>query len=388
VEGLVTNHVQQTSNSPSGFSEQHLREFLRSGFIFGLGPDRLVIGWGEFKKSQTPSARKDARSVCSVYAPDFYLEREKPWLIAKDFKIVTQEFFTTHVLSKMTTEVKDFRWTEPSRESFERQFTLIQNAFRQEGLKKAVPVVHASCVRPIGESDLTSMLTALSRLPQTLTPYGFWRSDDTGVYREGLLGATPEYLFSVKGSTLKTMALAGTRSKAESPDGGAALMADPKERHEHQLVIDDIQAVLSKFGAVKIGTTFAAELPTLFHLKTPIEVELKATSDNEGGFEQLATALHPTPALGLSPRALGLGFLKRWDEVEDRGRFGAPFGVDLQLEDGSRVQDCVVGIRNIQWSDERVLLGSGCGVVPESQSDREWAELKLKRDSVRKILGI
>lgn len=372
-------------------TESDMQEFLSSGFIFGLRSGRTVIGWGEFKKSQTPEG------ACSVYAPDFYLEDPKPWLIPPRFAVVDRKLFATHVLPKLTTEVKDFRWSEPPRSSFDEQFTKIQNAFQSSGLAKAVPVVHATSQVTVSKESLSRILVALEKLPESLTAYGFWANVGSEDSTEGVLGATPEYLFSVEGRELRTMALAGTRSKIESADGAAALMADPKERREHQLVIDDIHAVLSKFGNVVIGQTSVAELPTLFHLKTPISVEMREAVD----FESLANALHPTPALGLSPRSLGVEFLKNWDEVKKRGRFGAPFGIELQLEDGSRVQDCVVGIRNIQWGfrqqgvgnagsskDCSVQLGSGCGIIPQSEPNREWAELQLKRDSVRKILGV
>ncbi|RYZ63618.1 MAG: hypothetical protein EOP05_23260, partial [Proteobacteria bacterium] len=226
----------------NSLTDSDAHELLSSGFIFGLRSGRTVIGWGEFKKSQTPEG------ACSVYAPDFYLEDPKPWLIPPKFAVVDREFFATHVLPKLTTEVKDFRWIEPAREAFTCQFEKIRKAFETEGLEKAVPVVHATSQVRVTQSEIGRILGAMSRLPQTLTAYGFWNVSASSERPEGLLGATPEYLFSVDGWELKTMALAGTRSKTESREGGSALLADPKERKEHQLVIDDISRVLSKFG--------------------------------------------------------------------------------------------------------------------------------------------
>ncbi len=372
----MTNHA---------FSETDAAEFLRSGFIFGLSDGRYAIGWGELKKSQD-SANGVERS-CSVYAPDFYLEDKSPWFIPSQFALVNREFFATHVLPKLTTEVKDFRWSEPSEDGFQKQFMKIQNACKNEGLQKAVPVVHATAELEASPGFIGSSLRALSKIPQTLTPYGFWGTSSQGA--EGLVGATPEALFLQTGETLSTMALAGTRKKESNGSGAEALIKDPKERHEHQLVIDDIRSVLSNFGEVRVGATTTVELPTLFHLKTSISVTLKSNfgSEHQNVFGTLAKALHPTPALGLAPRSLGVSYLKNWDEVDLRGRFGAPFGVSIQLG-GEVIRECLVGIRNVQWRGSRFQLGSGCGIVPESQVDREWAELKLKRDSVRKILGL
>jgi menaquinone-specific isochorismate synthase len=204
------------------------------------------------------------------------------------------------------------------------------------------------------------------------------------------LGATPEVLFSVAGvedsTIVQTVALAGTR--AAEPGAAHALLADSKERYEHQLVIDDLLETLAPLGRVEIGQTRVVELPTLIHLKTPINVRVPRSTSTPISTEGLARRLHPTPALGVSPRRLGFSEILRWDGGESRGGFGAPFAVDATLADGTRICECVVAIRNIQWHDGTIRLGSGCGIVPASDIEREWRELKLKRESVKKMLGL
>lgn len=341
-------------------------EFLRSGFVFALRQDDFLIGWGEWRKSSS------AAGDCSVYAPDFYLTSPQPWLLPEHFAVVTREFFTTHVLPKMTTEVKPLRWVEPLREGFENQVRLIRGFMAEGQLEKAVPVVHAQAREIMTDERLQAILRALAQAPNSLIPSGFWRPG------EGLLGATPERLFTIGDDKISTMALAGTRAK-RSADDARALFEDPKERHEHQLVIDDIIARLSVFGEVEVGETVVAELPTLFHLKTAISVRGTAS------FDQLATALHPTPALGVSPRAFGLANMRKWDDVSLRARYGAPLGVVVP---SLGLQECLVAIRNIQWRADEIKLGSGCGFVRESDVDREWNELALKRESVKKVLKL
>jgi menaquinone-specific isochorismate synthase len=160
-------------------------------------------------------------------------------------------------------------------------------------------------------------------------------------------------------------------------------MADPKERYEHQLVIEDLKSQLSGIGDVAIGSTEAVELPTLYHLKTRIQARPRGKLT----FEDFVTLLHPTPALGVSPRAFGFQEMLRWDDSHVRRRFGAPFGASFATSEGQR-DHCIVAIRNIQWESNRVQLGSGCGVVPESDPQREWSELSLKRESVKRMLSI
>src|SRR5690606_7658859 len=99
------------------------------------------------------------------------------------------------------------------------------------------------------------ILTRVAQLPESLIPYGFWSFDGDVV--EGMIGATPEVLFSNRigrkngqADRIETMALAGTRAKTSDPDGAKRLFEDPKERHEHQIVVDDIMVELSRFGEI------------------------------------------------------------------------------------------------------------------------------------------
>jgi menaquinone-specific isochorismate synthase len=81
--------------------------------------------------------------------------------------------------------------------------------------------------------------------------------------------------------------------------------------------------------------------------------------------------------------------MKRWDHSPLRGRFGAPFGGFYRETASAELsQHCLVAIRNIQWQKTDVQLGSGCGIVPDSRLENEWDELKLKRESVKRMLGI
>lgn len=365
-------------NHPSKYSG-----FLRNGFVFALDCENLAIGWGEWSRSAKPGTEIGG---CSLFTPDFYMTDPKPWRRPAHFEVVTREFFATDVLPSLTSEVKEFRWVEPLLEGFEKQVKSIRSAFENEGLEKAVPVVHAQAREIMTQDRLVAILRAMAQAPGSLIPQGFWESESGAESPSaGLLGATPERLFSIGSEAgVSTMALAGTRAKSARGDDAEQLIKDPKERHEHQIVIDDLRERLSAFGRVTVGETFAAELPTLFHLKTPITVAASAFAD----FSALAQALHPTPALGIAPRSFGFENMKRWDDVEARGRYGAPFGLVLKTASHD-VRDCLVAIRNVQWTNSRApTLGSGCGFVRESEVEREWNELRIKRDSVKKVLRV
>lgn len=369
-------------STASSFGESTFSEFLTNGCLLGADPDHFFVSWGE----------PDLNATASWFAPDFYLQARDPKLKAGGkWAVVHRSIFASLVLDLLRREVngdlpaehQGFRWVEPDLNGFKRQFAEIRNGFEKRALNKAVPVVFAQARETVTVSRLLEILANLVRLPGNLYPYGFWRSGAMGHLVEGMVGASPEILFSAESGFLKTVALAGTRAKPEKSElvsqEAFNLLNDPKERHEHQLVIDDIVAVLSKRGKVKVGETKTVELPTLYHLKTEIEAEIP-----ELEFSDLMKALHPTPALGVSPRSHGFEEMHRWDDPSLRLRYGAPFGIEVP----GKFAHCLVAIRNIQWQNDQIILGSGCGVVPASDVDREWAELKLKRDSVRRMLGV
>ena len=95
----------------------------------------------------------------------------------------------------------------------------------------------------------------------------------------------------------------------------------------------------------------------------------------------MVECLHPTPALGVAPREQ-LGLLKKWRGGKDR--LGAPFGIRWEPDQFLSV----VAIRQLSWDENFFYIGNGCGVVAESELDDEWQELKLKRDSVRKMFRL
>ena len=87
----------------------------------------------------------------------------------------------------------------------------------------------------------------------------------------------------------------------------------------------------------------------------------------------LIKLLHPTPALGGSPRRLALAAIREAEPVP-RGWYGAPVGwIDVNL-DGA----FVVAIRSAVAQDKRAWLYAGAGIVADSEAEKEWEETGLK----------
>ena len=199
------------------------------------------------------------------------------------------------------------------------------------------------------------------------------------------LGATPELLAKVEERTLTTMSLAGSIGRSADPLEDAALgqqlMESAKDRHEHEVVVMSILGRLAPLTS-KLEISPAPgvyKLSNIQHLFTPI----RATLTEPDGILPLVDVLHPTPAMGGSPRALALDFISRAEPVP-RGWYAAPVGwIDYKL-DGA----FAVGIRSAVVQERRAWLYAGAGIVGDSQPDKEWAETGLKFRPMLEALGI
>jgi menaquinone-specific isochorismate synthase len=247
------------------------------------------------------------------------------------------------------------------------------------GLKKVV-LSRVCELRSRERIDVCRALSYLNQHYQECTRFLFEPRPYHAFY-----GATPELLVQTTGSRLRTMALAGSvrRGVDDKEDQAMTdqLINNDKDRHEHALVVDSIRRRLEPLGAQldipprpKIYT-----LSYIHHLLTPIEGQLKQAV----GVLPLLEALHPTPALGGSPRDLALEFIRDAEPVP-RGWYAAPIGwVDANM-DGQ----FAVGIRSAVAQDRRVWLYAGAGIVAESDPHKEWLETSLKFRPMLAALGL
>ncbi|WP_018214379.1 isochorismate synthase [Desulfitobacterium hafniense] len=202
-------------------------------------------------------------------------------------------------------------------------------------------------------------------------------------YKEGktFLGATPEILARKEKGQIMSYALAGTRARtADEGDeqGKTALLNDPKNRHEHQIVLDYIAKVMNTYSdEVMIGETTTLQLRNLYHLKTPLAAKAKENSS----LTDWVARLHPTPALGGYPVAEALAIIARWEKHE-RGLYAAPLGIMNEEGDGI----FVAGIRSALIEGKTVYAYTGCGIVASSECAEEYAETAHKAQTILESL--
>lgn len=341
-----------------------LSRFLNSGAFYRLSPDRFRLYWGPWKSSP------------------------------ENFHLAFQEFFGSDLKAYQAAEVQEFNrgdltrflepvlgtganwkranFEEPAKALFEQAFQVVQGKIQRGEIEKAVPIVFSKSPDRPAMEDIAGGILKMLTLPDELNAYGFW---DSG---RGILGATPEILFHRKAMVVQTVALAGSCPREEIGTR-TPLLKDPKEMREHELVVNDLLARLKPLGWLKKYDTDVLELPTLQHLRTRFEVSGCAKRDIE-----LVKILHPTPALGVAPRAYGFQWMRELPEQKDRALFGAPVLFSLATDETI----ALVAIRSILWDESGSRVGSGCGLVSSSEIDREWNELAVKRNTVYKILGL
>ncbi|MGE0764433.1 MAG: chorismate-binding protein [Bdellovibrionales bacterium] len=305
----------------------------------------------------------------AFFAPDFFGQDPTPWWAPTEFTSFSSAQLKQHWPELAGSSVKgsDWVWQEPEPQIFNQEIKEILNAITSGQLRKAVPIVMSPSDRLPSLEEKMKWWAQTFLVPSRWIAYGGWWQD------EGLMGLSPEILFSTQTGWTETMALAGT-----APNPGPPLLESEKDLHEHQLVVQDITRQLSQLGEVKSTPTREWALGKLKHLRTDLSVEAGAD------FMQLVRLLHPTAALGVAPRQAGLGILQKSAYASKRRRFGAPFGVSLPGEMGL----CCVAIRGLQWHEGKTWLSSGCGVVAGSDPAREWQELNLKRSVVAEQFGL
>ncbi len=334
--------------------------FLKGGALWAH-EGRVHLFWGDFK---TQKIRPDqpAIAVC-----DFFVHNSIDWLIYPNHvtldSLEAQEFFFHQDF--------EIHWQEPDLTHFRIQFEQAQKLFHQSDLKKIVPYVFENSDFKLESSHLSSMIRKGLGAKQGYL-YGHWHNGQgfLGLSPELLVGQTDEHHF-------QTMALAGTVSLKSYEDNPHEFLNDQKQKIEHDWVVDDLKEQLKDLGTLKVETARPQKAVSLVHWLTPIELKC----EKKISLEDLVLKLHPTPALGSYPRDKNLNIFKEWNQLEPRLIFGAPFG----FSESPKRAKFIVAIRNIMWDQNSLKIGSGCGVVRESDFDKEWREIKDKRNAVKKV---
>jgi isochorismate synthase len=198
------------------------------------------------------------------------------------------------------------------------------------------------------------------------------------------VGASPELLVRSVGGAVTSNPLAGSAPRGEGEEEDRALaeglMRSPKDRIEHRLVVDDVVGRLAPYVvevAVPDGPSLK-RMASVQHLSTPVSGILTAPTH----VLELVDSLHPTPAVGGTPRARAVSFI---DKVEgfDRGWYAGGVG----WVDGSGEGEFAIALRCGLIEGTEAHIYAGAGIVADSDPEAELLETRLKLRPLLELLA-
>jgi menaquinone-specific isochorismate synthase len=207
----------------------------------------------------------------------------------------------------------------------------------------------------------------------------------------GLVGATPEMLIKVDGTTAQARVLAGTLDREDEPAGSVGFAASvlggsAKQRQEHDFAVRSLTRQLAPFATDLSfpSEPFILELPNVWHLASDVTAEL---ADFEGHLPTslaLVEALHPTAAVCGTPREEAGKLILELEKM-DRGPYAGPVG----WLDGAGNGEWGIALRGaVLEAPSSVRLYAGAGIVEASDPESELAETWAKFRPMLQALGL
>ncbi|MCU0930077.1 MAG: anthranilate synthase component I [Burkholderiaceae bacterium] len=225
---------------------------------------------------------------------------------------------------------------------------------------------------------------SLYRALRSLNPSPYMYYYDMGGFQ--IVGASPEILVrdeqDAEGHHVVTVRpIAGTRPRGATPEqdkaNEAELLADPKERAEHVMLIDlarnDIGRI-AQTGSVKVTEAFGVERYShVMHIVSNVEGRLKP------GLTALDVlkASFPAGTLSGAPKIRAMELIDELEPVE-RGIYGGAVGYLSFAGD----MDVAIAIRTGIVKDNTLYVQAGAGVVADSVPELEWKETEAKARAV------
>jgi len=202
------------------------------------------------------------------------------------------------------------------------------------------------------------------------SPYMFLLKFDKDT---ALVGASPEMMVRYEDGIASNRPIAGTRRRGETEaeDNALAeeLLADPKERAEHVMLVDlgrnDLGRVCD-YGTVRVPEMMIIEKYShVMHIVSHVEGKLRADMD---AFDLMRATL-PAGTLSGAPKVRAMEIIEELEGVR-RATYGGAVG--YFSFDGS--MDTCITIRSLLMQGDRVYVQAGAGIVADSDPTKEYEE--------------
>jgi anthranilate synthase component 1 len=202
-----------------------------------------------------------------------------------------------------------------------------------------------------------------------------------------IISSSPERLVRVRGRTVETRPIAGTRPRSRSSQADTAysdeLMAHPKERAEHIMLIDLERNDLGRIsvpGSVQVDEFMVLEsYAHVHHIVSNVRGELRP----EVTPGQVIAAVFPGGTITGCPKVRCMEIIA---ELEGEARSAYTGSMGYINRDGS--MDLNILIRTMTVEDGRIRLRAGAGIVADSVPEAELDETRAKARGLLRALGV
>ena len=229
------------------------------------------------------------------------------------------------------------------------------------------------------EAEMEGSLLDAYRILRTEnpSPYMFYFSSDD----LEIAGASPETLVKLEDGVLHTFPLAGTRPRGKTEEEDQSLekelLADEKERAEHNMLVDlgrnDVGKI-SKIGSVEVEKYMCIERYShVMHIGSVVRGEIREDKDAIDAVDSIL----PAGTLSGAPKLRACEII---NELEDnkRGIYGGAIGY---LDFTGNLDTCIA-IRIAYAKNGKVFVRSGAGIVADSVPEKEYQECINKAKAV------
>jgi anthranilate synthase component 1 len=196
-----------------------------------------------------------------------------------------------------------------------------------------------------------------------------------------VVGSSPEALVRVEGGRALVHPIAGTRPRGSTPEADAALaaelLADPKERSEHVMLVDLGRNDLGRVcvpGSVDVVDFFAVERYS--HVMHIVSTVVGEVAPGHVAYDVLA-ACFPAGTLSGAPKPRAMELIEAI-EPRRRGLYGGAVGY---LDFAGDLDTCIA-IRTVLLRDGIAYVQAGAGIVADSDPAAEDAECRNKAAAV------
>jgi anthranilate synthase component 1 len=263
-----------------------------------------------------------------------------------------------------------------SREAFEESVVKAKEYVKAGDIIQVVLSQRFSGELTVDPLDIYRVLRTLNPSPYMF----FLRLDDTLV-----VGASPEVMVRKEGARAELRPIAGTRPRGADAEGDdrleRELLADPKERAEHVMLVDlgrnDLGRVCTT-GSVRVSELMVVERYShVMHIVSNVQGELETGKD---AFD-VVRATFPAGTLSGAPKVRAMEII---DELEPVRR--EIYGGAVGYFSFSGNMDLAIAIRTLVIKDGKVHLQAGAGIVADSDPAAEYQETVNKAMAVVKAI--